>query len=205
MVAASERSAAAARAAVLREHLERHNYRYYVLDAPEISDAEYDGLFRELQDIEARYPDLMTADSPTQRVGGAPLPEFREARHATPMLSLANAFDEDEVRAFDKRVREALGVDAIDYAAELKLDGLAISLTYENGLFVRGATRGDGATGEDVTANLRTIRSIPLRLAGGRVPSRIDVRGEVLILKADFERLNRSQREKGEKEFVNPR
>ncbi len=200
--------AAAARALELRKQLEYHNHRYYVLDTPEIPDADYDRLFRELQDIESRHPELLTADSPTQRVGGAPLPAFEEVLHATPMLSLGNAFEDDEVRAFDKRIREALGVDEageIEYAAELKFDGLAISLTYEDGVFVRGATRGDGATGEDVTANLRTIRAIPLRLAGARVPARIDVRGEVLILKADFEKLNRQQRDKGEKEFVNPR
>jgi len=199
---------ATARAGVLREAIERHNYRYYVLDAPEVPDAEYDRLFRELQQLETQYPELLTADSPTQRVGGAPLPEFEEVQHAVPMLSLNNAFGEDEVRAFDRRVRETLDIaqaDEVEYAAELKFDGLAVSLTYEKGLFIRGATRGDGVTGENVTANLRTIRTIPLRLAGLDVPERIDVRGEVLILKADFEKLNLQQRDKGEKEFVNPR
>ncbi len=201
-------ASATARAGVLREAIELHNYRYYVLDAPEIPDAEYDRLFRELQQLELQYPELLTADSPTQRVGGAPLPEFEEVQHAVPMLSLNNAFDEDEVRAFDRRVHEALGVaqaDGVGYAAELKLDGLAVSLLYENGVFVRGATRGDGVNGENVTANLRTIRTIPLRLAGPDVPERIDVRGEVLILKTDFKKLNHHQRDKGEKEFVNPR
>src|SRR5688500_9125521 len=150
-----------ARAQALREEIERHNYQYYALDAPLVSDAEYDSLFRELQALEAEHPDLVTPQSPTQRVGTAPQGDFGQVTHRLPMLSLANAFAEDEVAAFDRRVREGLGEDEIEYAAEPKFDGLAISLTYENGVFVQGATRGDGYTGEEVTANLRTIRAIP--------------------------------------------
>jgi len=193
-----------ARIRQLREDIERHNYQYYALDQPLISDAEYDRLFRELQELEIRHPELASADSPTQRVGSAPLSAFAEVRHRVPMLSLNNAFDEEQVAAFDRRVREALDAAEIEYAAEPKFDGLAISLTYEHGALVRGATRGDGYRGEDVTANLRTVRAIPLRLAGAHPPL-LEVRGEVLMLKADFDQLNRVQRDKGEKEFVNPR
>ncbi len=194
-----------ARIRQLREDIERHNYQYYALDQPLISDAEYDRLFRELQELEERHPDLVSADSPTQRIGSAPLAAFAEVRHRVPMLSLNNAFDEEEVAAFDRRVREMLDAGEIEYAAEPKFDGLAISLAYEHGALIRGATRGDGYSGEDVTANLRTIRAIPLRLAGQHPPALLEVRGEVLMLKADFEQLNRVQRDKGEKEFVNPR
>ncbi len=194
-----------ARVQALREEIERHNYNYYVLDAPTIPDAEYDRLFRELQTLEAQHPELITPDSPTQRVGAPPLPEFRQVTHRVPMLSLANAFDDEDVAAFDRRVREGLGQDRIDYAVEPKFDGLAISLTYEDGRFVLGATRGDGYTGEDVTANLRTVRSIPLRLRTRHAPRRVEVRGEVLMMKKDFERLNAAQREAGDKEFANPR
>jgi len=193
------------RAAFLRTEIERHNHAYYVLDAPTIPDAEYDKLFRELQAIEAVHPDLRTADSPTQRVGGAPLPEFRQVRHAVPMLSLNNAFSAEEAEAFDRRCREGLGKELIDYACEPKYDGLAITLRYEQGVFVQGATRGDGFTGEDVTQNLRTVRNIPLRLTGNDVPSVLEVRGEVLMLRGDFERLNERQRARGDKEFANPR
>jgi DNA ligase (NAD+) len=193
-----------ARIRQLREDIERHNYQYYALDQPLISDAEYDRLFRELQELEERHPDLVSADSPTRRIGSAPLAAFAEVRHRVPMLSLNNAFDEEEVAAFDRRVREMLDAGEIEYAAEPKFDGLAISLAYEHGALIRGATRGDGYSGEDVTANLRTIRAIPLRLAG-HPPALLEVRGEVLMLKADFEQLNRVQRDKGEKEFVNPR
>jgi len=193
------------RAEALRREIEGHNHRYYVLDEPTIPDAEYDALFRELAALEQAHPELATPDSPTQRVGGAPLEEFPKVVHATPMLSLNNAFTEEDVAGFDRRAREGLGKDAIEYAAEPKFDGLAISLLYENGLFVRGATRGDGQTGEDVTANLRTVRSIPLKLRGARHPASIEVRGEVIMYKADFERINARQRERGEKEFVNPR
>ncbi len=194
-----------ARAAALRAEIERHNYAYYVLDAPTIPDAEYDKLFRELQEIEAAYPELVTPDSPTQRVGGKPLAAFREVRHAVPMLSLNNAFSAEEVEAFDRRCREGLSKSLIDYACEPKFDGLAISLRYEQGVFVQGATRGDGFTGEDVTQNLRTVRNIPLRLLGKHVPASLEVRGEVLMLRRDFEQLNVRQRAAGEKEFANPR
>ena len=195
----------AARAEALRREIERHNHLYYVRDAPQITDAEYDRLFRELLDLESAHPELASPDSPTQRVGGAPLPEFAEVRHRAPMLSLANAFDEDEVRAFDRRVREALDVEAIEYAVDPKFDGLAISLAYRNGKFVQGATRGDGTTGEDVTPNLRTVRSIPLRLPQAPDTGDLEVRGEVLYYRTDFEQLNARQRQAGEKEFANPR
>lgn len=195
---------AAQRVRQLREEIEQHNYRYYALDSPLVSDAEYDRLFRELQEIERQYPALVSPDSPTQRIGNAPLAEFGEVRHRVPMLSLGNAFEDDEVSAFDRRVREALGKDGVEYAAEPKFDGLAVTLTYEDRRLVRGATRGDGYTGEDVTANLRTIRAIPLRLTDA-APRLLEVRGEVLMLKADFEALNRKQQEAGEKVFVNPR
>ncbi len=193
------------RVARLREEIERHNHRYYVLDEPSVSDAEYDRLFRELQELETAHPELIVADSPSQRVGAAPLAEFAPAPHRQPMLSLNNAFADDEVDAFDRRVREVLGQQDVEYAVEPKFDGLAISLIYENGKFVRGATRGDGYTGEDVTENLRTIRSIPLRLAQDSAPRWLEVRGEVLMLRADFERLNRQQQTQGAKLFVNPR
>lgn len=196
---------AAARAQELRETLEKHNYHYYVLDDPLVSDAEYDRMFLELQGLEAARPDLVTPDSPTQRVGVAPLSEFAEIRHGVPMLSLNNAFAQEDVEAFDRRIREALAVDEVEYAAEPKFDGLAISLVYERGVLISGATRGDGFTGEDVTANLRTIRAIPLRIGSNNPPPLIEVRGEVMMLLADFAQLNRTQREKGAKEFVNPR
>jgi DNA ligase (NAD+) len=203
MAVASE---TAARADRLRRELELANFNYYVKDAPSIPDAEYDRLFRELQSLEARYPELSGPDSPTRRIGAAPLAAFRQVTHATPMLSLNNAFDEAEVEAFDRRVREALETDGpVQYAVEPKFDGLAISLTYDDGLFVMGATRGDGYTGEDVTTNLRTVRAIPLRLAGAKPPRLLEVRGEVLMLKRDFETLNQEQRDRGEKEFANPR
>ena len=193
----------AARIAQLRAEIEQHNYRYYVLDDPSISDAEFDQLFRELQTLEAQHPELLTPDSPTQRVGVTPVKSFAEVQHRTPMLSLNNAFSEDEVRAFDARIREALGVEEVEYAVEPKFDGLAITLSYRDGVFVQGATRGDGSTGEDVTENLRTVRTIPLKLLK---PIRdVEVRGEVLMFKSDFARLNDAQRAKGEKEFANPR
>ena len=196
---------AAQRAAELRTTLAFHNYLYYVLDAPEIPDAEYDRLLRELQALEKDYPYLITPDSPTQRVGAAPLKEFGEVRHELPMLSLDNAFDDGEVADFDRRVRERLGTNGpIGYVAEPKLDGLAISLLYEDGLLVRAATRGDGATGEDVTQNVRTIHSVPLRLRSG-APARLEVRGEVFISRTGFERLNRDAEAAGQKLFVNPR
>ena len=193
------------RVEALRRDIEAHSHRYYVLDAPTIPDSEYDRMFRELLELEAAHPELVTPDSPTQRVGGAPLQEFPQVVHAVPMLSLNNAFSDEDVIGFDRRAREGLGKDEIEYAAEPKFDGLAISLLYDRGRFVQGATRGDGYTGEDVTANLRTVRSIPLRLRGARAPGAVEVRGEVIMNKADFERINARQRERGEKEFVNPR
>lgn len=193
------------RAAQLRQELALHNARYYVMDDPLISDAEYDALFAELVKLEQEFPLLATPDSPTQRVGGAPLSAFGSVRHAVPMLSLNNAFDDEDIQAFDKRVRDGLETESpVEYACELKLDGLAVSLRYEGGRFVRAATRGDGQTGEDITANIRTIRSIPLTLAGP-VPEVLEVRGEVLLFRKDFERLNDAQREAGEKVFINPR
>jgi DNA ligase (NAD+) len=192
----------------LRAAIEHHNRQYYVLDAPLIPDAEYDRLFRELQTLEAENPELASADSPTQRVGAAPLPEFASVAHRTPMLSLNNAFSPEEVEAFDRRVRDGLAVDGeleIEYSAEPKFDGLAVSLIYEQGILMRGATRGDGHTGEEVTPNLRTIGNVPLHLEGDGYPPLLEVRGEVLMLRQDFDRLNARQREKGDKEFVNPR
>ncbi|GIX26609.1 MAG: DNA ligase [Burkholderiales bacterium] len=196
---------AVAEAKRLREEIERANYNYYVLNRPTIPDAEYDRLFRRLQELEARYPELATPDSPTQRVGAAPMEEFPEVRHAAPMLSLNNAFDDEEVKAFDRRVREGLGVERVEYEVEPKFDGLAVSLTYREGVLVQGATRGDGYTGEDVTANLRTVRAIPLRLKAKAPPVLLEVRGEVLMFKADFERLNAEQQARGERPFANPR
>ncbi|MDQ4147036.1 MAG: NAD-dependent DNA ligase LigA [Pseudomonadota bacterium] len=194
------------RVSQLRERLNHHNYRYYVLDDPEIPDAEYDRLLRELQSLEAQYPDLVSPDSPTQRVGAEPLKAFGEVTHELPMLSLANAFTEDEMRAFDKRIRALLDCSKpIEYAAEPKLDGLAISLLYHNGVLVRGATRGNGVKGEDITQNVRTIHTVPLRLVGHEYPTLVEVRAEVYISKQDFERLNASARERGERTFVNPR
>ena len=187
----------------LRAEIERHNQHYYVLDAPLISDVEYDQLFRELQHLEAQHPELQSPDSPTQRIGASPLKSFAEVVHRTPMLSLQNALSEDEARAFDTRMVQALGEAEIEYAVEPKFDGLAISLTYEQGVFKQGATRGDGSFGEDVTQNLRTVRTIPLRLHRN-IPF-IEVRGEVLMMKRDFAELNRQQGESGEKLFVNPR
>jgi DNA ligase (NAD+) len=190
----------------LRETIERHNYHYYVLDEPIVRDAEFDQLFLELQRLEQHYPELITPESPTQRVGGAPLKEFSQVTHRTPMLSLSNAFEEAEVISFDRRVCQGLEVGGIEYAVEPKFDGLAVSLCYENGLLVTGATRGDGFTGEDVTLNLRTIKSIPLHFPDGlQGATSLEVRGEVVMLKADFERLNQHQRDRGEKEFMNPR
>jgi DNA ligase (NAD+) len=193
------------RAEALRAAIDEANYRYYALDAPTINDAEYDRLFRELQTLESAHPELVSGESPTQRVGAAPTKEFATVRHRVPMLSINNAFDDAEVEAFDRRVREALDVAAVEYSCEPKLDGLAINLTYERGAFVQGTTRGDGFAGEDVTANLRTVRGIPLRLRVARPPGLLEVRGEVLMYKRDFEALNARQRDRGEKEFANPR
>ena len=199
----------ATRAQELRQLLDRYAHAYYVCDAPDVPDAEYDRLYRELESLEAQYPALITPVSPTQRVGAPPLSAFDQVMHRVPMLSINNAFDAVEVEAFDQRCRDALGLGAeappIDYACEPKFDGLAISLVYENRRFVQGATRGDGATGEDVTLNLRTIRSIPLVLGADAPLDRFEVRGEVLIRRADFARLNAAQAVAGEKLFANPR
>jgi DNA ligase (NAD+) len=209
--AASE-AAIRTRVEQLRAVIDEANYRYYVLDAPSLPDAEYDRLLRELQDIETAHPQLLSADSPTQRVGAGPLKAFPEVAHVIPMLSLNNAFSEADVVAFDRRVREAIeragmanpSAD-VEYSVEPKFDGLAVALHYHRGVFVQGATRGDGLSGEDVTANLRTIRAIPMRLACDEPPEYLEVRGEVLMLRRDFEHLNQVAREKNEKTFVNPR
>lgn len=201
---------AAARAEQLRAQLHHANYRYHVLDQPEISDAEYDRLLRELQDIESAHPELIVADSPTQRVGAAPLESFGQHAHRQPMLSLANAFNDDDLRTFDERVKRHLGLPeeaSVEYVTELKIDGLAISLTYEHGLFATGATRGDGFTGEDITTNLRTVSAIPLRLRTGEatVPAFIEIRGEVFLTHAEFARINAQREATGEPVFANPR
>ena len=195
-----------ARAAWLHTELHRHAHAYYVLDNPSIPDADYDAMFRELQSLEAAHPELISPDSPTLRVGGAPLPEFSQVTHHVPMLSINNGFAEEDIMAFDKRVRDGLETDGeVSYACELKFDGLAINLRYEKGVLTQAATRGDGYTGEDVTANIRTVRAIPLRLRGDKLPELIDIRGEVLMFKSDFQRLNQRQRDAGQKEFANPR
>ena len=195
-----------AQAQQLRSEIEEHNYRYYALDEPSIPDAEYDRLFRRLQKLETDYPTLVSPDSPTQRVGQTPLESFASVRHQQPMLSLDNAFSEEELRAMDRRVKQGLGLnDEIDYVCEPKLDGVAANLLYEEGRLVRGATRGDGAQGEDITQNLRTVDSIPLHLRGRDYPSVLEVRGEVYLPKAGFEQLNREALEKGDRPFVNPR
>lgn len=193
------------RMAWLTTELNRHIYAYHVLDAPTIPDAEYDRMFRELQELEAAHPESVSQDSPTFRVGAAPIPEFKQVTHTVPMLSLNNGFSPEDVENFDRRVREGLGVDEVRYNGELKFDGLAISLRYEDGVFVQAGTRGDGATGEDVTVNIRTVRAIPLRLHGDAIPSVLEVRGEVLMYKADFAKLNARQRDAGQKEYANPR
>ena len=196
---------AARRIDELREQIRHHDFRYYVLDDPEISDARYDALMRELRELEAAHPELWSADSPTQRVPGSAAEAFGEVVHAVPMLSLENAFSEQDVLDFDRRVRERLDVATVAYCAEPKIDGLAISLRYEDGQLVQAATRGDGTRGEDVTANLRTVRSVPLVLLGERRPRLLEVRGEVYMTRRAFERLNRRAEEQGEKTFVNPR
>ena len=189
----------------LREQIRFHNQRYYVLDEPQIPDAEYDRLLRELQALEEAHPQLISADSPTQRIGAEPLSAFGNVRHEVPMLSLDNAFDDDELSEFDRRVRERLDLDQVEYTAEPKLDGLAVSLLYEDGILLRGATRGDGSTGEDITLNVRTIHSVPLRLIGDGYPARLEVRGEVIISHAGFDALNERAQQQGLKLFANPR
>jgi len=198
----------------LRAELDQHNYRYHVLDEPSIPDAEYDRLFHELKALEAEHPELVSSDSPTQRVGSAALSAFTQVRHEIPMLSLGNAFEETDMREFDRRVTEGLdlpvgdlfgGGAAVEYSCEPKLDGLAVSLLYLDGVLVRGATRGDGTTGEDISVNVRTVRNIPLKLHGSGWPATLEVRGEVYMSKAGFERLNAAQLEVGGKTFANPR
>jgi DNA ligase (NAD+) len=197
---------ALARASELRELLERYNYRYHALDDPEVPDAEYDGLMLELRALESEFPALADPHSPTMRVGAAPVSAFGAVKHQVPMLSLDNAFSEQEVRDFDRRVRERLGQSgAVRYAAEPKLDGLAVSALYDNGTFVRGATRGDGETGEDITQNLRTIKALPLKLRDAKAPRVLEVRGEVFMPLAGFKRFNEEAAARGEKTLVNPR
>ncbi len=205
---------AAERIAELRSEIDAHNYRYYVLDEPSVPDAEYDRLFNELRALEAEHPELVTPESPTQRVGGEALAAFGQVRHEVPMLSLGNAFEEQDLLDFDRRVREGLDLPAgdlfgdgaqVEYSCEPKLDGLAVSLLYENGHLVRGATRGDGSTGEDISANVRTVRNIPLKLHGSGWPAVLEVRGEIYMPKAGFEALNARQLESGAKPFANPR
>ncbi|OLF55135.1 NAD-dependent DNA ligase LigA [Pseudomonas chlororaphis] len=207
-------TAAETRILELRAELDQHNYRYHVLDEPSIPDAEYDRLFHELKALEAEHPELVSSDSPTQRVGSAALSAFTQVRHEIPMLSLGNAFEETDMREFDRRVSEGLdlpagdlfgGAAAVEYSCEPKLDGLAVSLLYQDGVLVRGATRGDGTTGEDISVNVRTVRNIPLKLQGSGWPATLEVRGEVYMSKAGFERLNAAQLEVGGKTFANPR
>jgi DNA ligase (NAD+) len=203
--AADPAKKAAARVHELRETLERYNYRYHALDDPEVPDAEYDRLMLELRALETQYPKFLTPDSPTQRVGAAPVAAFGAVKHRLAMLSLDNAFSEDDVRDFDRRIRERIGREEIRYSAEPKLDGLAISARYENGVFVQGATRGDGETGEDITQNLRTIKALPLKLRTDRPPSVLEVRGEVFMPLAGFKHFNQEAMARGDKSFVNPR
>ena len=194
------------RAGELRDIITEHNYQYYVLDDPRVPDAEYDRLFRELQGLEAQYPDIVTPDTPTRRVGASVETTFEEVVHRIPMLSLDNAFSDEELRDFDRRVRDRLKTEEdIEYVCEPKLDGLAVSLHYESGVLTRAATRGDGYTGEDITANIRTIPSVPLRLRGDNIPELVEVRGEVYMPREGFETLNKRLADKGEKTFVNPR
>ena len=199
----------AARIAELRRQIRYHEERYYIANQPEISDAEFDELMKELQRLEADHPDLVSVDSPTQRVSGRVAEGFHEVAHAEPMLSLDNAYDEDELRAFDDRVRRGLSETGsvpavVDYIAELKIDGVSIALTYVDGVFVRGATRGNGLKGEDVTSNVRTIRAIPLQL-NESVPGRIEIRGEVYLPRAAFEKMNEERANAGDVLFANPR
>jgi DNA ligase (NAD+) len=193
------------RAEELRQDINYHNYRYYVLDQPVVSDAQYDKLLRELQEIEGAHPELITPDSPTQRVGAKPSEAFGEVRHKVPMTSMDNAFDDDEVREWDRRCRQGLEREKVAYTAEPKFDGTSVSLRYEQGVLVQAGTRGDGTTGEDITVNIRTIKTVPLHLQGKGWPEVLEVRGEVVIPKRDFERLNAEQLKRGDKVFANPR
>ncbi|MDC1210651.1 NAD-dependent DNA ligase LigA [Porticoccaceae bacterium] len=192
----------------LKDELNQHNHRYYVLDDPSVPDSEYDRGMRRLQDIEQQHPELLSDDSPSQRVGGAALPSFSQVSHDVPMLSLDNAFSEEELEAFDRRISDRLNYkddQQIDYICEPKLDGVAVSLLYRNGLLVRGATRGDGKVGEDITANVRTINSIPLKLTGAGIPELLEVRGEIYLPRSGFDKINAAATAKGDKPFVNPR
>ncbi|MBO4402934.1 MAG: NAD-dependent DNA ligase LigA, partial [Bacteroidales bacterium] len=185
--------------------LHAHNYRYYVLDQPTISDYEFDLMLKELQELERAYPQFRSPDSPTQRVGGSVTKSFAHVRHEKPMLSLGNTYSEEDLRAFDRRVCTALGLEQVDYVCELKFDGISISLQYENGVLARAVTRGDGVQGDDITANVRTVRSIPLRIDAVGLPPRLEVRGEILMPHQAFERLNAERAEAGEPLFANPR
>jgi DNA ligase (NAD+) len=192
----------------LKDELNQHNHRYYVLDDPSVPDSEYDRGMRRLQDIEQQHPELLSDDSPSQRVGGAALPSFSQVSHDVPMLSLDNAFSEEDLEAFDRRISDRLNYkddQRIDYICEPKLDGVAVSLLYRNGLLVRGATRGDGKVGEDITANVRTINSIPLKLTGAGIPELLEVRGEIYLPRSGFDKINAAATAKGDKPFVNPR
>jgi DNA ligase (NAD+) len=194
----------------LRDQIRRHEYLYYVLDEPQISDAAFDRLMNQLKELEAQHPELVTLDSPTKRVGGQPREGFQTFRHKSPMLSLDNAYSYEQLHEVDRRVRELTGREQIDYVCENKFDGLSLSLLYENGVLVRGVTRGDGTTGEDVTPNVKTIRSIPLRVDAAvlkklGLPSDFEVRGEVIMSRKAFEELNAQQEEQGGKRFANPR
>src|ERR1700735_3394066 len=194
----------------LRERIRHHEYLYYVLDQPEISDADFDKLMRQLKDLEAEHPNLVTADSPTQRVGGKPREGFVKVRHSSPMLSLNNTYNEEELRDWERRAHELSGRKDVDYVCELKLDGMSLALLYEDGKLVRGITRGDGTTGEDVTLNVRTVRSIPLsipkdRLKKAGIPDDFEVRGELLMPLAAFKRMNQERESKGLSLFANPR
>ena len=192
----------------LRDQIRHHNYQYHVLDEPDVPDAEYDRLVRKLQKLEAKHPELITPDSPTQRVGAEPIKAFGTVEHQIPMLSLDNAFSEDELRDFHRRVTDRLDIDInakLRYAAEPKLDGAAVSLRYEGGELVKGATRGDGTTGEDITHNVRTITAVPLKLLGKGFPDTLEVRGEVFMPDGEFARINRERQEQGDPLFANPR
>ena len=189
----------------LREKIRYHNYRYYVLDDPTVSDAEYDRLMRDLIELEEKYPQYITSSSPAQRIGIEPVSGFTTVKHITSMLSLANAFSTEELQAFDQRIKKLIPQQKLEYVVELKIDGLAVALVYENGIFIRGATRGDGVNGEEITSNLRTVKSIPLKLFGENIPPRIEVYGEVYMKKSDFKKLNKERIKKGESLFANPR
>ncbi|MGA7299462.1 MAG: NAD-dependent DNA ligase LigA, partial [Candidatus Sulfotelmatobacter sp.] len=194
----------------LREKIRQHEYLYYVLDQPEISDAEFDKLMRQLKDLEAEHPELLSADSPTQRVGGKPREGFVKVRHSSPMLSLDNTYNEDELRDWERRVHELSGRKEVDYVCELKLDGMSLALIYEDGKLVRGTTRGDGTVGEDVTLNVRTVRSVPLsiskeKLKKAGIPPNFEVRGELLMPTAAFKKVNEERERNGLPTFANPR